>query len=78
MSIGILGYGYYLPELVITNLEIAQRFNKADSWIEERTGIKERRKARSDASTSDLAAKAAFSALHNANLTPSDIDLIIV
>lgn len=78
MSVGILGYGYYLPELVVTNQEIAQRFNKAGSWIEERTGIQERRRARKDTSTSDLAAKAAFAALHNANLTPADIDLIIV
>lgn len=77
MSIGILGYGYYLPELVVTNQEIAQRFNKAGSWIEERTGIQERRKAGRDTSTSDLAAKAAFAALNNANLTPADIDLII-
>jgi 3-oxoacyl-[acyl-carrier-protein] synthase-3 len=78
MNVGILGYGYYLPELVVTNSEIARRFNKAASWIEERTGIKERRKARSDSSTSELAAKASLAALENAKLTPEDIDLIIV
>ncbi|EQB21881.1 3-oxoacyl-[acyl-carrier-protein] synthase, KASIII [Dehalobacter sp. UNSWDHB] len=78
MNVGILGYGYYLPELVVTNQEIAHRFNKDGSWIEERTGIQERRRAGKDISTSDLAAKAAFAALNNANLTPADIDLIIV
>jgi len=77
-SVGILGYGYYLPDLVLTNHELAGRFGKTENWIEERTGIKERRITEFNVATSDLAVKAALSALDRANLSPGDIDLIIV
>jgi 3-oxoacyl-[acyl-carrier-protein] synthase-3 len=77
-SVGILGYGYYLPELIMTNHELAIRFGKTENWIEERTGIKERRIAKYNTATSDLAIKAALAAIEKANLLPEDIDLIIV
>lgn len=77
-SVGILGYGYYLPELVLTNHELAGRFGKTENWIEERTGIKERRIAEYNVATSDLAIKAALAAIDKAKLLPEDIDLIIV
>lgn len=77
-SVGILGHGYYLPDLVLTNHELAGRFGKTGNWIEERTGIKERRITEFNVATSDLAVKAALSALDRANLSPGDIDLIIV
>ncbi|NSW92563.1 MAG: hypothetical protein HPY74_18230 [Firmicutes bacterium] len=67
-SVGILGYGYYLPELVLANHELAGRFGKTEDWIEERTGIKERRITEFNAATSDLAIKAALAALDRANL----------
>jgi 3-oxoacyl-[acyl-carrier-protein] synthase-3 len=77
-SVGILGYGHYLPELVITNYELAKRFGKTEEWIEKRTGIKERRITKHNTATSDLAIKAALAAIDKANLLPEDIDLIIV
>lgn len=77
-SIGIIGYGYYLPELVLTNHELAGRFGKTENWIEERTGIKERRITEYNVATSDMAIKASLMAMDKAEISPADIDLIIV
>lgn len=77
-NVGIIGYGHYVPDLLITNFEIAKRFEKTEEWIEERTGIKERRKAEKGICTSDLATKAAYEAITRANISPAEIDLIIV
>lgn len=77
-NVGIIGYGHYVPDLLITNFEIAKRFEKTEKWIEERTGIKERRKAEKGICTSDLAIKAAKAAIISANISPEEIDLIIV
>lgn len=77
-NVGIIGYGHYLPDLIVTNYEIAKRFGKTENWIEERTGIRERRKAENDIGASDLAIKAANAAIKKANILPEEIDLIIV
>ncbi|MFZ5944262.1 MAG: 3-oxoacyl-ACP synthase III family protein [Bacillota bacterium] len=77
-NVGIIGYGYFLPELVVSNSEIAKHIGKTANWIEERTGIRERRKAEYNISTSDIAVNAAVSALDKANIKAGDIDLIIV
>ena len=77
-NVGIIGYGHYLPDLIVTNYEIAKRFEKTENWIEERTGIRERRKAGNGIGTSDLAIKAANAAIKKANILPEEIDLIIV
>ena len=63
---------------MITNFEIAKRFEKTEKLVEERTGIKERRKAEKDICTSDLAIKAAKATITSANISPEEIDLIIV
>jgi len=78
MRTGILGVGKYLPENVLTNADLERMVDTTDEWIVTRTGIKERRIAAENESTSDMAAKAARHALKNANLEPKDIDLIIV
>jgi len=75
---GILGVGKYLPENVLTNADLARMVDTTDEWITTRTGIKQRRIAAENEATSDMAVKAAKSALKNAKLTPEDIDLIIV
>lgn len=75
---GILGVGKYLPANILTNADLERMINTSDEWITTRTGIKERRIARENEATSDMAVKAAKSALKNASLTPQDIDLIIV
>ncbi|MFH1837612.1 MAG: beta-ketoacyl-ACP synthase III [Candidatus Omnitrophota bacterium] len=75
---GILGVGKYLPENILTNADLERMVNTTDEWITSRTGIKERRIAAENEATSDMAEKAAKSALKDAGLTPQDIDLIIV
>lgn len=75
---GILGVGSYLPEKIISNFDFEKIMDTSDEWIRTRTGIKERRVADVNEATSDLATKAALNAIKDANLTPEDIDLIIV
>ncbi len=70
--------GYYIPEKRVTNADMAKIVETSDEWIYERTGIRERRLAREDETTADLATGAALDALKNANLKPEDIDLLIV
>jgi len=76
--VGILGLGAYLPSRVLTNKELEKMVDTTDEWIVTRTGIKERRIARPDEATSDMATEAAKRALADAKLSPKDIDLIIV
>jgi 3-oxoacyl-[acyl-carrier-protein] synthase-3 len=77
-TVSIVGTGSYLPEKVLTNGELSKLVETSDEWITSRTGIKERRIAASEENTSDLAAKAALSAMENAGVTAEEIDLIIV
>lgn len=77
-KVGIVGLGAYLPEKILTNKDLEKMVDTTDEWITTRTGIKERRIAREDEATSDMATEAAKRALKNANLTAADIDLIIV
>ena len=74
----LLGFGGYAPERVITNDDWAQWVDTSDDWITQRTGIKQRRFAADDESTMTLAADAAAVALKDADLTPDDIDEIVV
>jgi 3-oxoacyl-[acyl-carrier-protein] synthase-3 len=72
------GCGAFLPERILTNEEISKRVDTSDEWIRERTGIRERHIASEGELTSDLALRAAQAALRDADLSPADIDLIIV
>lgn len=74
----ILGFGGYAPERVVSNDDWAQLVDTSDEWITQRTGIKRRRYASSEESTMTLAADAAATALKDADLTPDDIDEIVV
>lgn len=74
----ITGVGSYVPEKVLTNAELEKMVNTTDEWITTRTGIKERHLAAKDEFTSDLAAKAAQSALKKAGVKAEQVDLIIV
>lgn len=76
--IKIKSIGIYLPEKVLTNLDLERMVETSDEWITTRTGIKERRIAAEDQVTSDLGAAAARQALDRAGLKPEDIDLILV
>ncbi len=75
---GVLGFGGYVPERVMTNDEWAAIVDTSGDWIFARTGIERRRFAAQDETTVDLAAAAAQSALTDAGLSAEAIDEIIV
>ena len=72
------GWGSYLPSKILTNADLAARVDTSDEWIRERTGIAQRHIAADHEYTSDLAFEAAKAALHKANLSANDIDLLLV
>lgn len=74
----ITGTGVYLPSRILTNKDLEKTVDTTDQWITERTGIKERRIAADEESTSDLAFEAAKNALKDARLKARDIDMILV
>ncbi|MGI6586702.1 MAG: ketoacyl-ACP synthase III [Gracilibacteraceae bacterium] len=75
---GIIGTGSCLPDKVMTNKDFEKIVDTTDEWIRTRTGISERRITDGNTATSDLATIAALKALENADLSPEEIDLIIV
>lgn len=77
-NVGIISVGHCLPKDVLTNADLEKMVETTDEWITTRTGIKERRIARKDETTSTLATGAAREALERAKLDPSDVELIIV
>ena len=74
----IKGCGGYLPARVLTNADLAKTVDTSDSWITERTGIKQRHIAADGELTSTMGTAAARMALDDAGLAPEDIDLIIL
>jgi len=68
----------YVPDRIVTNDDLSKEIETTDKWIQERTGIKERRIAGADDYSSTMGAAAALEALECAKLPPKDIDLIIV
>lgn len=75
----IAGLGSYVPENVVTNDDLSKVMDTNDEWIQERTGIKERRhiKKGDGNSTATMGVKAAKIALERANIDKNDIDLIV-
>ncbi|HRC53615.1 MAG: ketoacyl-ACP synthase III [Firmicutes bacterium] len=78
VSATIESLGVYVPPDVLTNADLEKMVETSNEWIVERTGIRERRIASKDISTSDLAARAALSCLSSSKVSAEDIDLIIV
>ncbi len=74
----ITGTGSYVPEKVLTNLDIEKFLDTSDEWIRTRTGICERHVAADGEYTSDLATKAAQRAIEMAGVDAKEIDLIVV
>ena len=74
----VLGCGSYLPDHVLTNVDIARKVDTTDQWITQRTGIRERRIAAGGEVTSDLALSAARAALESGKIDPRSIDLIVL
>ncbi|MFH1287362.1 MAG: beta-ketoacyl-ACP synthase III [bacterium] len=78
MGVKIVGTGSYLPSKILSNFDLEKMVDTNDEWIKTRTGIRERRIAHQDETSSDLAIKAARQALESANISPDEIDIIIV
>jgi 3-oxoacyl-[acyl-carrier-protein] synthase-3 len=75
----IIGLGHYVPDNVVTNDDLSEMMDTNDAWIQERTGIKERRwiEKGSGDSTSVMGAKAGKIAMDRAGVSKDDIDFII-
>jgi len=73
----ITGTGSYLPAKIITNFDLEKTLDTSDEWITARTGIKESRIVTNE-STCDLALEASLNALSMAEISPQEIDLIIL
>ena len=76
MSIKVLGTGYFVPENVVTNDDLAGMVDTSDEWIMQRVGVKTRHISTGE-TAADFAIKAASEAIKNAGISASDIDLII-
>lgn len=73
----ITGVGSFLPKKILTNYDLIKMLDTTDEWITKRTGIKERRIVENGEATSNLAIEASLRALDDANVLPSEVDLII-
>ena len=74
----ILGTGSYLPDRVLTNLDLEKMVDTSDEWIMERSGIRERRIASDDQVTSDLGVTAVRRAIEDAGTEAEQVDMLIV
>ena len=74
----IAGLGYYVPENVVTNDDLSKIIDTNDEWIQERTGIKERRHViRGEDTTTTMGVKAATIAIERSGVAKEDIDFVI-
>jgi 3-oxoacyl-[acyl-carrier-protein] synthase-3 len=77
-GVRILGTGSYVPDAVVDNNHLHQRFGFDSDWIVKRTGILERRHALPHQATSDLCHEAARRCLEQTSVKASDIDLLVL
>ena len=73
----IIGVGSFVPLNVFTNFDLEKMMDTSDEWIQQRTGIVERRWVDDSTSTSDLALEASLLAIKNAGIDKKAIDMII-
>ena len=74
----ITGLGYYVPDNIVTNDDLSKLIDTNDEWIQERTGIKERRHViRGEDTTTTMGVKAAKIAIERSGVAKEDIDFII-
>ncbi|MDG1136624.1 MAG: hypothetical protein P8N28_00070, partial [Phycisphaerales bacterium] len=76
-GVRVVGTGSYVPENILGNEELAKRFDVDVDWIEQRTGIIERRFCDEDEGTFELQTRALKKALDDAGMKGSDLSLII-
>jgi 3-oxoacyl-[acyl-carrier-protein] synthase-3 len=75
----IIGLGHYVPDNIVTNDDLSKVMDTNDQWIQERTGIKERRwvQAGDGQSTFTMGLEAAKKAISNSGINKEDLDLIV-
>ncbi len=74
----ITGLGFYVPDNIITNEDLSKIIDTDDNWIQERTGIKERRHVvRGEDTTTSMGVKAANIAIERSGVAADEIDFII-
>lgn len=78
LGVQIVATGSYVPETIVTNADLQDRYGCDSSWIEQRTGILSRRYAAPEQATSDLCIEAARRACRAGNIDPRQIDLVVV
>jgi len=74
----IMGTGFYVPDRIVTNDELAGLMDTSDEWIRQRTGIERRRYAPDEVGCAELAHRAALAAMENAGIAPADLDCILL
>jgi len=74
----VLAFGGYRPHRIVTNDDLARTVDTTDEWIRSRVGIASRRIADQDETLADLAVQAGGKALAASDLSPGDVDLVIV
>ncbi len=74
----ITGTGMHVPPRVVTNHDLEALMDTSDEWIQQRSGIRERRFADEETGPADLALQASLRALEAAGLTAEDLDLVVV
>ena len=74
----IKGLGFYVPDNVVTNDDLSKLMDTSDEWIQERTGIKERRHAlKGSDTTTSMGVKASLKAIEAAKINKEEIDFIV-
>ena len=78
LGVQVISCGSYVPENVVTNSDLEARYGFDPEWVEQRTGILERRHCPPEQATSDLAVRAGRDAIRAAGVNPQEIDLLVV
>lgn len=74
----ITGLGFYVPENIVTNDDLSKLMDTNDAWIQERTGIQERRHViRGEDTTTSMGIKAATIAIERSGVAKEDIDFVV-
>jgi 3-oxoacyl-[acyl-carrier-protein] synthase-3 len=74
----ISGLGFYVPENIVTNDDLSKKMDTNDEWIQERTGIQERRHIiRGEDTTTSMGVKAAEIAIERSGVAKEDIDFVV-
>ena len=74
----IVGTGRYLPEKILTNFDLEKMVDTNDEWIRSRTGVERRHCVAEDQTTSDMCVEAAKVAMDDADIKPTEIDMVVI